>query len=166
MTSPGLYTGVSSSKSTFSEGKPLSSRTSDASRSAHLDKGEILTCDQARHLIYCYREHAIRIVTWIDVETACNALDEAKSNNVEEIRPLQPDVYAMIMLICSSALILLPPTFSITLGIISKSEEIAPLLDRYEAKAFEALDQQDMFSHPTLVGLQALSLYQINLSPR
>lgn len=125
-----------------------------------------LTCDQARHLFYAYRQETTRPIVPIDEEALWDAIDQTKSNLTSEIRKTQPDVYALLLVVCASMVILLPPTYSITLGLLSKSEELGLLMDVWETEAFDALDELDMFSKPSLIGVQVMALYQLNLSHR
>lgn len=162
----GVPTSHSSSKSVFSDAAPLSSRTSNASQPASFQKTVTVSCTQARHLVESYQEQASRITSWLDTNAIYDALHQAKSEDIGEIRHSRPDLYALITVLCASSLVILPSTYTICMGLIGQSSELGSLLDRLEADASSALDQVNMFSHPTLIGLQALSIYQINLSPR
>jgi hypothetical protein len=126
-----------------------------------------LSCDQARQLVLCYQENALRIMSKIDTALIQRALDraEGQTNSLDEIRANQPDVYALILLLCASSLTLLPATYSISLGILSKSDQLGPLLASLIASAFAALEESSVFSHPTLTGVEAMSVFQLNLSP-
>ena len=146
--------------------QPSSSRPSVVSRQPLRKDLAALTCDQARHLFYAYRQETTRPIVPIDEEALWDAIDQTKSNRTSEIRKTQPDVYALLLVVCASMVILLPPTYSITLGLLSKSEELGLLMDAWETEAFDALDELDMFSKPSLIGVQVMALYQLNLSHR
>ena len=162
----GTSASYSSSKSIFGEAAPPSSGTSNASHSAYFPKTTIVTCTQARHLVESYQEQASRITSWLDTNAVYDALHQAKSDDISEIRHSKPDLFALISILCASSLVILPSTYTICMGLIGQSSELGSLLDRLEADASSALDQMNMFSHPTLIGLQALTVYQFSLSPR
>jgi hypothetical protein len=153
----------SSMKSLFSRNQAPSSRTSNASDLGR--KSITITCTPARKLVATYQEQGSRIVGWIDTVAVAKALDESRSNDIREIRYSKPHLYALISVVCASSLILLPATYTICMGLIDKSSELGSLLDRLEEDAFDALGQT-MFAQPSIIGLQALAIYQLNLSPR
>lgn len=104
-------------------------------------------------------------MAWIDTVTINEALDQAMTNDITEFRHSKPDLFALISIVCASSLILLPATYTICMGLIDKSADLGYLLDQMEANSFEALGDT-MHTHPSLIGLQALAVYLINLSPR
>lgn len=102
----------------------------------------------------------------VDDEAIWTAIEHAKTNVLEEIRKGNEDVYALILVLSASTLLLLPPTYAITLGLLTKSDELGALIDAWEAEAFSALDDLDLFSRPTLVGVQCLAIHQLSLAHR
>lgn len=154
-------------RSIFSDGLAApSSTTSEAISPNHSKKRPMITCCQARHLFYIHREQLGRQVIPIDDEAVLDAINSPENNDLEEIKKISFDLYALIIVICGSMLVILPPTYSITLGILTRSQDLSGLLEDLEQEAFSALDEMDMFSHPTIVGVQALAMYQLSLAHR
>jgi hypothetical protein len=150
------------------ESKWQSANPTSALPSIVLQKGpnRLPTCDHARNLLFAYRESIGSILVANEEEKMLGAINRTTTGDIAEIRHKFPALYSLLMLICASGLILLPPSYCITLGIVSKYDEVGPLIDAWQAEAFDTLELENLILQPTIICIQALITYQINFGPR
>lgn len=73
------------------------------------------------------------------------------------------DVLALVLLLAASTLDLLPSSYAIALGLVTKSEDAETLVRYWTDEGLSALLACDLYLEPTIVAVQALVVYQYNL---
>jgi hypothetical protein len=76
------------------------------------------------------------------------------------------DIIALLLFVCAAALSVIPGTKSVALGLVRASEEIDWLGDTWINAAWQALEESDQYTSPSMEGTQAIITYQYNLSER
>lgn len=140
-----------------------SSRTTVDSGPSHKTK---VTADQALELLHHYHDLLPDKMICVDEENVSKILENMIARgdqNLDGLRQEYADIYGLLMMICASTMCFLPPTYCITMGIVTRYEQIESCIDDMLAFAEAALDSMPV---PTLATIQAGTLYLHNLTPR
>lgn len=166
ITSPGSTSSISLSALASPSVFKRSSSSERIKRSKHAANGAPLTFEQARELFRHYHNLLPEKILTIDEKAILQTLDDdagPHSCSLSLLQELQPDLFGLLMTVCATTMILLPPTYSITMGILTRYDQLHLFLSRLVTMADEALDS---LSAPTLLSIQAGTLYLQTLAQR
>lgn len=128
----------------------------------------LLTFAQATELFHLYKSLSNRLLM-IETSEVKAALEEgmaslppAGGGNIAEMRERVPDTYALLLVICASALSKMPSTYAITMGLVGRCESIPSLMQDLFRTAMQVIDSMPA---PTFISIQARNLFQHNLTP-
>jgi hypothetical protein len=127
----------------------------------------LITLEQAQSLYRHYNElvpEKILVIDDVAIQSALQqSLSEQNCTDLSDIKQRQPDVYALILIVCASTALLLPTSYTITMGLLTRYQDLHTLVAELDGEAERTLRT---ISVPTLASVQCGTLYLHNLAQR
>ncbi|CAO1631671.1 unnamed protein product [Jaminaea pallidilutea] len=121
-----------------------------------------LTAAQAKTLLGYEIEDDIH-AKFVDFVLGLKACHEAPPGPLKSIQSSKPDVYALVLGLCTAALNSMPPSYAIAVGVVETADELGRLVAQMDLEAQQTLAS---IREPTLVSIQARYMFVANFGHR